>query len=177
MTENPTSQVHTEIEVRSTAYRYLWLKRFHAFDPNQHCANCLIGDYQQAALPAPWQGRKNGHLYKATVELPNQHALYLCGVWNPPEWARNLHVLMVAAEPDAEVEIETPGIWARFRGVTRLEVQPLPTEDPDQLAELGLRAGKAFTTCRNYQAGFMLRGEGLRPQQPRQPSKNAPTLF
>lgn len=139
------AEVRAAITVKDDFFRYLWVKRVTGFDPSHHCAKCLIGPY----VVLPWQ-KRTGVTYAEDVNLRDGF-LYVCGV--SPHWETNLHILCRPGKD--RVEYDGRGVHVVLEGVEQIEIKPLPASRA-QLAQLGLRAGKSFTTCRNYQAGAML---------------------
>ena len=128
------------VELRTSRFRFLWLKHVSGFDERHHCAKGLVGRY---AKLFPYNGAKAGSVFEGPLEGPETPFLYLCGVTG--RWADNLHVAM-APDPGGAILHHDANCIVRVEGWRRLEIPPLPPE-----VAAGLT--KDFTTCRNYQFG------------------------
>jgi hypothetical protein len=119
-------------EAKITAnFKYLWLKYVKGFDITEHCAKCLLGEYEKQVSP---KGIFTG-------DLPIAPYYYLCGVSMPFVWANNFHLAFEAKEGSTLV-IERNGIVLVIDNAVELEIKP-PT--------IQLTHKKEFTTCRNWQ--------------------------
>lgn len=124
-------------------YKYLWIKHINGVDLSQHCAKCLLGDYDSRIS-------KEKHEYH-DLTLPDSKYHYLCGVLN---YYNNLHLAFrekdgeVVRYEDANVAIE----------IANAELLPISAEYIDwKLPKAGL---KSYHTCRNWQfANWVKRNE------------------
>lgn len=128
-----------EIEVKSAAFRFFWLRHVRAFDPTQHCSRALVGEWSGLV---PFIPRKEGlRVNKAPAAMPGFSFLYLCGVTD--QWANNIHVAMRAA-PGKRSAFEDANVRCAFDGYEQLPIPALPPEVAGAL-------DKSYATCRNYQ--------------------------
>jgi hypothetical protein len=139
-------------------FPYLWVKYVRGFDMRQHCAKCLIGTFSEAlncakgATPAkPW-GADVATGVPIRLDEDGAPFIYLCGVSRGYVWSNNLHVFF-RPKAGAKIWCRTwNGYQVNIENGERLEIPTLPD---------GFRGlGKAFTTCRNFQAGWSLWGVG-----------------
>lgn len=124
---------------RVFGYKYLWLKYVRGFDPQRHCAYCLIGDFSQKINP-----KMPVNQFIMLNETSNYDCLYLCGVIG---YVNNLHIAFVPTNNPDDIIVQKTyrGDEVIISGAKRLSIPPLP------LNYNGL--SRAFTTCRNYQFG------------------------
>ncbi|HMP71485.1 MAG TPA: hypothetical protein PKA76_19205 [Pirellulaceae bacterium] len=127
---------------RANTFRFVWLKYVRGFNPNVHCARCLIGEYSKLIR------RNNGAYYPAgnlvtARQLDEQEApfIYLCGV--TPRWAWNVHIAGVN-EPGLRVFHEDDRIKVEIENFRQLAID----------ATMSPPADKDFATCRNWQFGW-----------------------
>lgn len=139
-------------------FPFLWLKYVRGFDRREHCAKCLVGAFSGAFKKAkggtrekPWGGdiRTDVPIVLDETDAP---LLYLCGVSSGYKHANNLHV---AFRPQHASVIEGR-TWNGFKFVI---------ENAEQLAIPALPAGflglpASYTTCRNFQFGWTVFGDG-----------------
>lgn len=117
-------------------FRYLWLKTVVDVDLNQHCAKCLIGEYDK---------RMSAALKDATdLELEDQ-VYYLCGVAEPFVWSNNFHLAFRPCE-GSTVVYENNGISIEIEGAERLPISIDHIDTTHPKARF-----KTYHTCRNYQ--------------------------
>lgn len=135
-------------------YPYLWIKTVEGFNPREHCAKCLKGNFI----------RTGGHYIPPvnewrTIDVPAQaKAIYVCGV-SSGGYAQNLHAPLVPDQDADPIHIEmTHGQALIVEGAKMLRIPPLP----DRWHGLP----KSFTSCRNFQFavatfGYPERGRSL----------------
>jgi hypothetical protein len=143
--------IEWELEVGEQGqYPYLWLKRIWGFDPEQHCAKCLIGEYVGGREGLPFSpGRQPPNVYRGAKRLmASAEVLYLCGV-SLAGYRHNVHWPMEAS-PGELVEVEAPGLRLRAVNAGLIPIPPLPALPQ----AVGLHSEKVFATCRNYQLGY-----------------------
>ncbi len=126
-----------DVQIKTSRYRYLWLKSVRGFDPSKHCARCLVGEYARE-FPLRPRFEAGLHLH---AEIPGDRApfLYLCGV--TPNWAENLHVAMIP-DPGGRFVVDDDNSTVTVDGAAMLEIPEIPEDMP-----------AAFSTCRNYRFG------------------------
>lgn len=122
-------------------FKYFWMKRVRGFDPSNHCAKCLVGDYvEQVKILTPVNTRVE------IAAMPGE-VFYLCGVSHPYKWANNLH-LAVESSVGFSAQVRT------YAGdlITITDARPIKFDDSEAKRRFpGL--SKAFLTCRNFQFG------------------------
>ncbi len=120
--------------------KYLWLKTVEGVNLAVHCYSCLVGQPLHVDNRARTQ----------TVHLPEAAAFYLCGVTEPYRWALNSHVLMLPDDAaTGPVCVTTPTLRVTMTGLRPVDITPDWLEDV-----YGSR--KAYTTCRNMMAAWLL---------------------
>lgn len=120
----------------SAEFRYLWLKTVKGVDLTQHCAKCLIGEYDT---------RINATMKEAAdIELQNE-VYYLCGVAYPFVWVKNFHLAFMPAEGQ-NLRYESNGIMIEIEGAAQLPISEDYVDYTYPKAYL-----KSYRTCRNYQ--------------------------
>jgi hypothetical protein len=122
-------------------FKYLWMKAVEGFDPSQHCARCLKGEYStQVSTRMPVETR---------IELPYHEGevLYLCGVSAPYIWDNNLHLAGVVTTGFVVSKQMYTGDMVIIEGI-----KELPIDASEALKNYAGRP-KAFLTCRNFQFG------------------------
>lgn len=117
-------------------FRYLWLKTVRDVDLNQHCAKCLIGQYDSRIGVTVREAHD--------IELQDQ-VYYLCGVAKPFNWARNFHLAFRPC-PGSTVKYQSNGITVEIEDAERLPISQDYLDIHHPKAHL-----KAYYTCRNYQ--------------------------
>ncbi|MGH7717147.1 MAG: hypothetical protein ACREML_14275 [Vulcanimicrobiaceae bacterium] len=111
------------------------------FNPAQHCAQCLIGEYVDAF------GTKMPDGQVSQVELAEGEFLYLCGVSQPYRWPLNFHLALRPVEDGfAQGKLYTGDALL----VTGAEAVPIA---PDGAIAAFPGRGKEYLTCRNFQFG------------------------
>ena len=120
----------------SANFRYLWLKTVKDVDLSQHCAKCLIGEYD-SRIKANIEEAKN-------IPLPDE-VYYLCGVAYPYKWEKNFHLAFMPAEGQ-NIHYESNGIMVEIEGAVQLPISEDNVDFDYPKAYL-----KAYRTCRNYQ--------------------------
>jgi hypothetical protein len=123
-------------------WRYLWLKTVKGFNPNFHCARCLVGKFDERfGLKAPINEDVNLSGY------PEGLLLYFCGVAQPSNWANNAHLSgKVKKGAVSRIELYTRDV---------LDVHGLESISIDKAAaqEQFPKLGAEYLTCRNFQFG------------------------
>lgn len=127
-------QVHQE-----KAFRYLWLKYVHGFNPDHHCARGLIGPYSKR-FPYS-RGYVPPQLIEGALDEHPGPWFYLCGVTSRWEW--NVHVAGTY-EPGSIVTHQDERISVEIVGLKRLAID----------ASHSPPAPRDFATCRNWQFGW-----------------------
>ena len=119
-------------EAKITApFKYLWLKYTNGFDLTEHCAKCLLGEYEKSVSPKGI----------SVMELKEAPYYYLCGVSMPFVWANNFH-LAFRAEQGSTIVCNKNGISIVIENAVEIPItQPI----------VQLTHKKEFTTCRNWQ--------------------------
>lgn len=125
----------------SGSYAYLWLKEVKGVDLTHHCANCLVGEYDNRIK----QSIKNA----SDLEL-NNSIYYLCGVARPFNWNDNFHL---AFEPcDGETLIYSDrGIQIEIENAISLPISDSFIDPYHPKAKF-----KTYRTCRNWQFSHYL---------------------
>jgi hypothetical protein len=135
-----------------SGFKYFWLKSVRDYRLDVHCARCLVGPYEKRinkTMPLSQPVELNGDL------------VYLCGVANGWNWARNFHAA-AAFELGASFIVSTyNGLTVHFMNARLIEIKPLP----DRWNGLD----KSFTTCRNYQFAVQMSHAGAKDTSPLQP--------
>lgn len=126
-----------------TGFRYFWAKNVKGFNPEVHCARCLVGRYE----------KKIGTKMPVNVPVVLEHdagdLVYFCGVAYPYRWDRNMHLAVrVTGDPadTAKVDLWTGGTFE----VAGARAFPFDAQAAQDRFD-GL--GRAFLTCRNFQFG------------------------
>lgn len=117
-------------------FKYLWMKTVKAVDLEQHCARCLIGNYDKRISPTMKEGR--GIALEDAV-------YYLCGVAQPFRWEKNFHLAFRPATGKS-VHYESNGITIDIEGAEQLPISQDNIDVGHPKAKF-----KAYNTCRNWQ--------------------------
>lgn len=123
-----------------TNYKYFWAKWVTGFDPRDHCAKCLVGE---------WERRINPNIISpARVELDHRpgEILYICGVAEPYNWWKNFHLVVLTGSGVATRRMSN-GMVVTVQGGTEIPF------GPEAAKELYPRKGRKFLSCRNFQFG------------------------
>ena len=135
-------------------FNYFWLKYVLGFDPAHHCAQCLIGPYDDR-----FGGEVRYGSQRTLVDTPMVldrspfECIYLCG--NSGVWRLNLHVAFIHKPGESFMVPTFNGYQVIVENGVRLPIPPLR----DKWRGLP----KAFTTCRNFQFAVAFFGpEGSR---------------
>ena len=115
-------------------YHFVWLKYVTGFNLKQHCAKCLLGEYEKRIT--------RDVLEYADVELPPSDYYYFCTVGR---YVDNIHLAFVAA-PGERIDIDTRYFRAVIENARRIEFDDSRIDQ--NLPEAGR---KEFYTCRNWQ--------------------------
>lgn len=117
-------------------FKYLWLKTVRGVDLTQHCARCLIGEYDKRISP--------GKKVICGLDLKDS-VYYLCGVALPYKWENNFHLAFRPSQGKA-LEYESNGIKVIIKDAERL---PISQNYIDWTCPTASK--KQYNTCRNYQ--------------------------
>ena len=122
-----------------TGFRYFWMKRVRGFNPREHCAGCLVGEYERRWGPKMKAGEW------VDIEWAEGAIVYLCGVASPYIWKHNFHLVVKIGGTGT---VEAP-LW----NAGRVEVQGAEriTFDDRAAKELFPNLGVKFLSCRNFQ--------------------------
>lgn len=118
-------------------FSYLWLKHVHGVNLAEHCAHCLVGDYNQ--------------MIRATIQelhhvrLPYAPYHYLCGVSSPYVWSRNFHLAFREKEGNV-LNITRHGIHVEIENA-----EEIPFSESDIAPDDPHIRHKSYRTCRNWQ--------------------------
>ena len=117
-------------------FKYFWIKYVNGFDPEKHCAKCLIGEYSSLL-----SYKKHLDLAGAVLDEHVSRFIYICGV--TPKWKWNVHVAGIW-QPGESCEFEDERVEMRLKNFRRIEIldQNCPA------------APRVFATCRNWQFGW-----------------------
>lgn len=118
----------------SSPFKYLWLKTVRDVDLSQHCAKCLIGEYDT---------RISNHITEIHNIPLSDCIYYLCGVAQPYNWHRNFH-LAFAPSAGKLLTYENNGISVEIE-----DAVPLPIDDSNNNHPKMIY--KSYSTCRNWQ--------------------------
>lgn len=126
----------------ASTWRYLWAKRVIGFNPEVHCARCLLGPY------LPEISLRMTTAKKVNLVYPNGTVLYLCGVAAPYKWVNNLHVPFV-------IQSDAPGFTVKaYNGDSIILTGATPLSIDASIAQSKYSdKDKSFLTCRNFQFG------------------------
>ena len=118
-------------------FKYLWLKTVKDVDLSQHCARCLIGDYDNRI--------NNGTKEEHDIKLNDGDIYYLCGVAFPYKWGNNFH-LAFRYKDGSNIEYSNNGITVKIEDAERLPIDSKYNNPLDKHIHT-----KAYCTCRNWQ--------------------------
>lgn len=118
----------------SKPFKYLWLKSVHDVDLNQHCARCLIGNYDERVSPLKY------HI--ENIDLKD-HVYYLCGVSEPYKWSDNFHLAFIKDE-NSKIDVNYNGVHVVIEGGKQLPISAKYEKHPKMMY-------KSYSTCRNWQ--------------------------
>lgn len=125
-----------EMRVDNT-FKYLWLKTVKDVDLSQHCARCLIGDYDRRIN----SGTSEAH----DIELNDGDIYYLCGVAFPYNWNNNFH-LAFRHKDGGTIEYSHNGVSVVIENAERLPIDAKYNNPFDRHFKT-----KSYYTCRNWQ--------------------------
>ena len=117
-------------------FRYFWIKYVRGFDPRNHCARCLVGDFSRAL-----KYREIRDLERVTLDEYPAPWIYICGV--TPRWEWNLHVAG-HFENNANSEHRDDRVTVVVENLRRIQIT----------SEGNPPAPREFATCRNWQFGW-----------------------
>lgn len=123
-------------------FKYLWLKSVKGVDISQHCARCLIGDYDSRIN----NRTKNTAGIKLYAEI-----YYLCGVTQPFVYAENFHLAFKKATGKT-LKIERNGIEIVIENA-----EEITFSQSDIDLTLPFSNKREYYTCRNWQFANKLR--------------------
>jgi hypothetical protein len=130
--------MHIKYKLKDSCFRFFWIKYVVDFNPEVHCAPCLVGSFEHLPFRAPYYPINTPFTIDTADKL--YRYVYVCGVTG--QWARNFH-LALEESPGGRVEIETTDIKIHAQDARALQITPMPTDKPPE-----------FSTCRNYQFGL-----------------------
>ena len=122
--------------IKSKPFKYLWLKKVNGVDLTQHCAKCLIGEYDnrlQININEYNNLSLDGSIY------------YLCGVSTPYVWKNNFH-LAFRESKGKKLIIDKLGIYIEIK-----DAEEIKFSYGDINFNLMEANKKEFSTCRNWQ--------------------------
>lgn len=127
-------------------FRYLWLKKIHDVDLSKHCANCLIGEYDNRI-------KKEVKIYE-NLHL-SDNIYYLCGVAYPFKWENNFHF---AFKPKVGSIAQIS-----YNGITIIveDAEQLPIDEKYIDWQLPKAKFKSYHTCRNWQFANFLKSSHI----------------
>lgn len=120
----------------SSKFRYLWLKTVEDVDLSQHCARCLIGEYDSRI--------KADIIQKRNIELTDS-VYYLCGVAFPFDWNNNFHLAFRPCQ-GSTIHYENNGIEVVIEDAEQLPISQDNVDMTNPKAKFG-----SYRTCRNWQ--------------------------
>lgn len=123
-----------EIKINSI-FRYFWLKNITDINLNEHCAKCLIGEYDNRILKKP------GEMFN--LEL-NQGIYYLCGVAYPFCYDNNFH-LAFEYEEGSSLQYTSNGVSILINNAKQLPISSDFIDWSHPKAKF-----KTYNTCRNW---------------------------
>lgn len=128
------------IEIKSMTvskpFRYLWLKSVEGVDLSQHCAKCIIGEYDD---------RVSARVRQLDDVTLTESVYYLCGVALPYKWENNFHLAFRHKE-GSTLTYESNGVAVVIENAERIFFSGLDID-----TSLPQAHKKAFCTCRNWQ--------------------------
>lgn len=120
------------------------MKKVIGFNPDHHCAKCLIGSYDKnLGLSVPVNE-------DICLDYDEGSILYLCGVSSPYRHANNFHLAMMVKRGAFAEKWAWNGDKMRISGAQRIEFSA------EKAFEKYNSKGRSFTTCRNFQFGAQL---------------------
>lgn len=116
--------------------KYFWLKNVKDVDLNQHCAKCLIGEYN----------KKINAFEKefSNIQLENG-VYYLCGVSYPFIYDNNFHLAFKYSE-NSNIEIQRNDVSIYMKNAVELPINAEHIDLTHSKAKF-----KSYYTCRNWQ--------------------------
>ena len=126
-------------------FRYLWLKTVESFNPQYHCAKCLVGKYSKAFSPRMPRNQPISEDYNIDT------ILYFCGVSTPYKWDNNFHFVGKVSDTNTKITIPLySGDAITIEGIKQINIDPtIALLDYPDLSE-------KYLTCRNFQLGAQL---------------------
>ena len=125
-----------DIEITGS-FRYLWLKAVTGVNLEEHCAKCLLGEYDP---------RISASMRRASgLELPEAPFHYLCGVTTPYVWERNFHLAWRHRE-GSTLEVDRHGIRITIDNAEEVTFGESDIDPQDRHIKY-----KTYRTCRNWQ--------------------------
>lgn len=125
----------TNLKVTSK-FRYLWLKTVTNVRLSQHCASCLVGEYNPNINPQTTQ--------LDDLVLPDC-VHYLCGVSTPYNWHKNFHLAFMPSKGNS-VHYENNGIIIDIEDAVALPISEKSINPQHPKVNV-----KSYCTCRNWQ--------------------------
>lgn len=117
-------------------FKYLWLKTVKGVNLTEHCARCLIGEYDKRINPYT----------KHFENIPLENSVYyLCGVSAPYVWENNFHLAFRPCK-GGKIVYENNGVRVVINDAERIEF-----DENDIDSSLVKSRITSFKTCRNWQ--------------------------
>lgn len=122
--------------IKSKPFKYLWLKKIEGIDLSKHCAQCLLGQYNEE-VSADLTAMADIHL--------SDGIYYLCGVAFPFCYENNFHLAFTNCE-GSEINYSCNGIEVKIENA-----KALPIDSSYVNKMLPKAKFKSYYTCRNWQ--------------------------
>lgn len=129
-------------------YKYVWLKYVSGIDLKQHCARCLIGEYEKSIHP--------GRNYFINVQLKEADFYYLCGV---KAYKTNMHVAF-RKKVGSKIVIDNEYFFVEIE-----DAEQILFSEKDIDVTLPESKIKEFNTCRNWHFANWLKKEMVKHGQ------------
>lgn len=126
-------------------FRYLWMKYVQGFNLANHCAGCLVGEYE------PNVSVNLMRLDDFKLNRYPANYFYLCGVSKPYKWENNFHLAFRYKE-GSTISVKNNGIFIEIENAEQIIIQNLGVDMYSKLTQYGHK--KEFRTCRNWQFAF-----------------------
>lgn len=117
-------------------FRYLWLKSVVDVNLNNHCAKCLIGEYN---------GKINSYEKEFSNILLEDKIYYLCGVTYPFNYEDNFHLAFKPSK-NSILKISDKGINIEIKDAESLPISTKYINKNHSKSNF-----KSYYTCRNWQ--------------------------
>lgn len=135
-----------EGELLSGSYSYFWGKTVEGFNPEEHCAKCLVGRYIDSVSTNLCGGDE------IELDVVDGELVYVCGVSKPYVWRNNFHLaIQIGGSESLQVKLYN-GMLLEVVGAKRVMFTGT------RARKLFPEKKKAFLTCRNFQFAAQLFG-------------------